>query len=162
MTLAAQPSVEYLLSASTTSLESLQLSRLAQIAALKSQIHEALEAWATAEMDVRLTRFILETRVVLADPPLTSAAPLDRAALFALLHSAHLPTLLQSRAPSHHLSPRASEIKSLSPLAVLRSIVPRPSTRCPPPPRLAHAALPSATQPCPTPPICSLAPHPAL
>jgi hypothetical protein len=63
MTKAAQPSFEYLLSASTTSLESLQLSRMDQIAALKSQIRDSIEAWATAELDVRLTRLILETRV---------------------------------------------------------------------------------------------------
>ena len=68
MTMAAQPSFEYLLSASSTSLESLQLSRLDQIAALKSQIHDAVEAWATAELDVRLTRLILETRLAVSEP----------------------------------------------------------------------------------------------
>jgi hypothetical protein len=68
MTMAAQPSFEYLLSASTTSLESLQLSRLDQIAALKSQIDDAVAAWATAELDVRLTRLILETRLIVFEP----------------------------------------------------------------------------------------------
>ena len=68
MTMAAQPSFEYLLSASTTSLESLQLSRLDQIAALRSQIHEAVEAWTTAELDLRLIRLILETRLAVSEP----------------------------------------------------------------------------------------------
>jgi hypothetical protein len=117
MTMAAQPSFEYLLSASTTSLESLQLSRLDQIAALKSQIHDAVEAWATAELDVRLTRLILETRLVVSEPQhrvlaqlhclsRTMCCPIPHAADVLLIHPrppvvSALPPRLSTFSPSH-------------------------------------------------------------
>lgn len=54
--------VEYLLRCSKPSLESFELSRLNQIANLRKQLRELVEAWIDAEVEARLARWILERR----------------------------------------------------------------------------------------------------
>jgi hypothetical protein len=56
MTKSPVPPIEYFASASQTSLEAFELARLDQIAALRAEIHQALEAWGLAEVDARLSR----------------------------------------------------------------------------------------------------------
>ena len=112
MTQAAQPSFEYLLSASTTSLESLQLSRLDQIADLKSQINDAIEAWATAELDVRVARLILETRATLSEP--VRCIPSAETEHPALTHFYSLPPTTSAWPPSQ-LSSQTIPVPPLPP-----------------------------------------------
>jgi hypothetical protein len=59
---ATRPPLEYLITCSQMSLESVELSRLNLAANLRKEFHEILEEWIDSEVDARLARSILEWR----------------------------------------------------------------------------------------------------
>lgn len=67
------PPLHYLLRCSRTSLEAFELARLNRIANLRKEFDEMLEQWVEAEVEARLSRWILEMRR--ESPPPTR--PLD-------------------------------------------------------------------------------------
>jgi len=59
---ATRPPLEYLLTSSHMSLESVELARLNRAANLRKELHQVVEEWIDAEVDARLARSILEWR----------------------------------------------------------------------------------------------------
>ncbi|MGH9714103.1 MAG: hypothetical protein ACRD5M_12470 [Candidatus Acidiferrales bacterium] len=72
----AHPPLEYLLTSSIVSLESFELSRLNSVANLKKEFRQILDEWIEAEIEARLSRWILECRRLADAEPRPSAPPL--------------------------------------------------------------------------------------
>ena len=68
------PQLHYLLHCSSASLEAFELARLNHIANLRKEFGDLVEEWIEAEVEARLSRWILDMR---RDPISTQSRPLD-------------------------------------------------------------------------------------
>jgi hypothetical protein len=75
-------SFDYLLKCSTTSLEGFELARLNRIANLRKELRDLVEEWVAAEVEARVSRWLLEARrtrkqavLPFGDPVLPSPEP---------------------------------------------------------------------------------------
>jgi hypothetical protein len=80
----AQPPLEHLLTSSIVSLESFELSRLNAIANLRKEFRQLVDEWIEAEIEARLSRWILERRREAEAEPQPSAPLLSEHAAQAL------------------------------------------------------------------------------
>ncbi len=97
--------LEYLVDCSDMSLESFQVSRLSQAANLRKQVQGLVDQWIGAEVDAKLSRWMLRGRNSLLVPPLPRMARssknvfLERVAVSFLLGNVELPAVVTLQRP---------------------------------------------------------------
>jgi hypothetical protein len=131
MRTAPQPPIEYLASASHTSLEAFELARLNQIARLRTEILQILEELVSAEVEARLAHRLsahpsLNNVLLLAPPgptrprlqilPVSIPVPRPLPSFVSIFHSGPLPICRSSLFPLARYIPRPrSSTPELSP-----------------------------------------------